>query len=80
MKEDNKYRIIKGVYSIDDPYLYEHFKKTGVKDSNIDLLTRKKKPSNITIYGRTLHTISFISGLINRGVEPKRINYVIPQR
>ena len=32
--------IIPGVYSIDDPYLYEHFNVTGKKDSNIDLLTR----------------------------------------
>ena len=79
-KEDNHHKIIKGVYSIDDPYLYEHFKKTGKRDSNIDLLTRKKKPQNITIYGRTLHTISFISGLLNRGVDPKRIHYVIPNR
>lgn len=51
-----------------------------MKDSNIDLLTRKKKPSNITVYGRTLHTFSIISGLINRGVAAERINYVIPPR
>ena len=40
-----------GVYSIDDPYLYNHFKVTGKRESNIDLLTRKKKPENIAIYG-----------------------------
>ncbi len=73
-------RFLYGVYSIDDPYLYEHFKPTGKKDSNIDLLTRKKCPQNITIYGRTLHTICFISGLLNRGVNPERIKYVIPKR
>ncbi len=72
--------MIVGVYSIDDPYLYEHFKLTGKKDSNIDLLTRKKRPQNITIYGRTLHTIAFISGLLNRGVKPQRVHYVIPPR
>lgn len=66
------------MYSIDDPYLYERFNNTGVKDSNIDLLTRKKRPQNITIFGRTLHTIAFVSGLINRGVHPNRINYIIP--
>jgi len=32
------------------------------------------------VYGRTLHTIAFISGLLNRGVKPERINYVIPPR
>lgn len=73
-------KIIQGVYSIDDPYLYRDFKKTGAKDSNIDLLTRKKRPQNITVYGRSLHSIAFISGLLNRGVKPERINYVIPPR
>lgn len=32
------------------------------------------------IYGRTLHTIAFINGLLNRGVEGNRIHYVIPPR
>ena len=39
------------MYSIDDPYLYHHFKVSGKRESNIDLLTRKKKPENIAIYG-----------------------------
>lgn len=70
---------IKGVFSIDDPYLYQQFDaKNRQKDSSIYLLTRKKKPQDITIYGR--NTINFISGLINRGVDPKRIHYVIPPR
>lgn len=60
-------KFIEGVYSIDDPYLYQQF----AKDSpNIQLLKRKKKPQNITIYGRTPHTIAFISGLLSRGVAP----------
>lgn len=42
------------------------------------MLKRKKKPQNITIYGRTPHTIAFISGLISRGVAPQRIFYVVP--
>ena len=41
-------------------------------------MKRKKKPQSITIYGRTPHTIAFISGLISRGVDPKRIFYVVP--
>lgn len=58
---------VQGIYSIDDPYLYQHF---ALQSKNIKLLKRKKKPQNITIYGRTPHTIAFISGLINRGVSP----------
>jgi len=69
---------INGVYSIDDPYLYHHFKVSGKRESNIDLLTRKKKPENIAIYGRTLDTISLINGLIQRGVNGKRIYLVMP--
>jgi len=68
------------VYSIDDPYLYKDFTKTGKKNSNIELLTRKKKPYHIAIYGRTLNTFCLINGLINRGVDPKRIFLVIPPR
>ena len=66
---------IKGVYSIDDPYLYQQF---GLDSQNIKLLKRKKKPQSITIYGRTAHTIAFVSGLVSRGVDPKRIYYVVP--
>lgn len=57
--------FIQGLYSIDDPYLYQHF---AIDSRNIKLLKRKKKPQNITIYGRTPHTIAFVSGLISRGV------------
>jgi hypothetical protein len=58
-------KFIPGVYSIDDPYLYREFDING---SNIKLLKRKKKPQNITIYGRTPHTVAFITGLLERGV------------
>jgi hypothetical protein len=58
---------IKGIYSIDDPYLYQQF---SPQSDNVRLLKRVKKPQNITIYGRTPHTIAFISGLIGRGVAP----------
>lgn len=69
-----------GVYSIDDPYLYAHFRPTGRKEGNIELLKRKKKPQNCVVYGRTLNTIAFINGLLNKGVEGNRISYVIPPR
>ena len=41
---------------------------------------RKKKPQNITIYGRTLNTFCLINGLLNRGVSGERIQLVIPPR
>ena len=69
-----------GVFSIDDPYLYRNFRPIGRKDGNIELLLRKKKPQNIAVYGRTLHTIAFINGLLNRGVDGSRIQYIIPPR
>lgn len=68
-------KFIHGVYSIDDPYLYREFDVNG---PIIKLLRRKKKPQNITIYGRTPHTVAFITGLIERGVDPKRIYFVTP--
>jgi hypothetical protein len=75
---DKKCKI--GVYSIDDPYLYEHFRPTGKKDGNLELLKRKKKPQHCVAYGRNLNTIAFINGLLNKGVEGNRISYVIPPR
>lgn len=68
-------KFIPGVYSIDDPYLYREFDAAA---NNIKLLKRKKKPQNITIYGRTPHTVAFITGLLERGVDPKRIYFVTP--
>jgi len=72
-------KYLGGVYSIDDPYLYVHFNKNG-KGTNLDFLTRKKKPLNITLYGNNLHLVCFINGLINRGVKPNRINIVLPPK
>jgi len=43
-------------------------------------LVRKKKPQNIAVYGNTLHTIAFISGLLNRGVKPERIFFIMPPK
>ena len=75
---DQKYKI--GVYSIDDPYLYRYFRTVGHKEGNLELLRRKEKPQCIGVYGRTLHTIAFINGLLNRGVEGNRIKYIIPPK
>jgi len=46
----------------------------------IDMLTRMKKPKKILIYGRSLHTFCFISGLLNRGVPADRIILAIPPK
>jgi len=78
LNPENKCKI--GVFSIDDPYLYRFFKTMGRKDGNLELLLRKKKPQYIAIYGRTLHTIAMINGLLNRGVEGNRIQYIIPPK
>ena len=77
---DRDEEVINGVYSIDDPFLYDHFKKGDTPGTNIQMLTRVKKPKKICIYGRTLHTFAFINGLINRGVPPNRIILAIPPR
>jgi hypothetical protein len=42
------------------------------------MLTHKKRPQRINIYGRSIHTISFAAGLISRGVSPAQINLVLP--
>lgn len=62
------------LYSIDNPYLYEIFEKSEKLDSAYALLTHRKKPQNICVYGSSLHTISFISGLLKRGIAPERIH------
>lgn len=76
--EDRRY--IKGVYSLDDPYIHDAFSPNAGPGSPIDLLTRRKRVQNIMVYGRSLHCFCFINGLLNRGVKPERINFVIPPR
>lgn len=71
------------IYSIDDPYIYRIFKKEE-QDTNsnptdpVSLMTHKKRPQKINIFGRSINCLSFASGLIARGVKPNRINLVIP--
>jgi hypothetical protein len=43
-------------------------------------MTRRKKPKSIAIYGNTLHTIAFISGLMNRGVAANLIHLIMPPK
>lgn len=71
---------IQHVYSIDNPYLYDIFAPSKDANSPYCLLTHKKRPQNICVYGASLHTYAFISGLIKLGVSPERIFLVIPPR
>ena len=54
--------------------------KKGDKTRRRPKKMRKKKPFHVCIYGRTLNTFCPINGLINRGVDPKRIYLVTPPR
>mmetsp|Transcript_1983 Transcript_1983/g.241 ORF Transcript_1983/g.241 Transcript_1983/m.241 type:complete len:211 (+) Transcript_1983:3196-3828(+) len=71
--EDKKH--IDGVISIDDPYLYQHFREQG---SIMSVLTHRKQPGTTIVYGYTLHCYCFIQGLINKGIDPSRIHLLIP--
>lgn len=77
------YAEIRNIWSIDDPYLYKVFKREENEALRnpldpIEMLTHKKRPQRINIYGRSIHTISFAAGLIRRGVSPAQINLVLP--
>lgn len=65
-----------GVLSIDDPYLYQHFRPEG---NLMAILNHRKQPGTTVIYGYTLNAYCFIQGLINKGINPVRIKLVVPQ-
>lgn len=69
------YLHMEGLISIDDPYLYQHFRPNG-KISN--LLFNKKKPQHVLIYGRSINCFCCIQGLLSRGMKPEYIHYAIP--
>ena len=64
-----------GVISIDDPYLYQHFRPDG---NLMAILNHRKQPGTTVIYGFTLHVFCFVQGLIKKGISPTRIKIVIP--
>lgn len=66
---------IEGLISIDDPYLYQHLRSDGTL---MQIITNRKSPQNVIVYGRTLHTYCCIQGLIERGVKPQNIFLMIP--
>lgn len=64
-----------GVISIDDPYLYQHFRPDG---SLMAILNHRKQPGTIVVYGFTLHVYCFVQGLISKNINPQRIKVIIP--
>ena len=42
------------------------------------MITNRKKPEKVIIYGRTLNAYNCIQGLLHRGVKPENIYFVMP--
>lgn len=79
---DIDYSTVKNIYSIDDPYIYRIFEKKSPDAINpndpLEMMTHKKRPQKIILYGRSVNNLSFASGLIRRGVDPRMIILVFP--
>ena len=73
--EGNNLLSMKGLLSIDDPYLYGHLK---LGRSIMQKLAHKKNPQRCVVFGRTLNTLCCIQGLIKRGMKPHMITLAIP--
>ena len=74
IKEKMKKQILKMVFSIDDPKIYEEFAITNQK-----LVSLRKNPHyKILLYGRNLNLLCFVQGLLRRNVPPSKIKLVIP--
>lgn len=67
---------VEGLISIDDPYLYQHFRPDG---NIMAILNHRKQPGTTVVYGYTLHGYAFIQGLLRRGINPIRIKLAIPE-
>ena len=71
---------------MDNPYIYSEFgipKELGPAqdpDHPLYLMTHRKRPKNIVVYGRSLDTFCFIGGMLKRGHDPNRIKLIIPPR
>lgn len=67
---------MEGLLSIDDPTLYDHLRPNGTL---MGVLTNRKRPQPVVIYGRSLSSYSTIQGLRRRGVKPEQITLVLPK-
>jgi len=67
---------VEGLISIDDPFLYQHFREDGTL---LNLLTNRKKKGHLVIFGSNLHSFCCIQGLLERGVPAHRITLMIPE-
>lgn len=68
-------QYLDGIMSIDDPYIYQHFRPDG---NIMGILNHRKQPGTTVVYGFTLHVFCFVQGLIAKGISPKRIKIVVP--
>ena len=66
---------MEGLISIDDPSLYIHLREDGYIMSKI---AHKKKPQEVAVYGRSIHTFACIYGLMKYGVPARKITLAIP--
>ena len=78
--KDAEYSGLKYIYSIDDPYIYRLFEDRFPRPPShpIELMTHKKRPQKVNIFGRSINCLCFASGLLKRGVHPDRINLILP--
>lgn len=67
---------MEGLLSVDDPTLYDHLRPNGTLAS---ILTNRKRPQPVVIYGRSLSAYAAIQGLKTRGVRPEQITIVLPK-
>lgn len=79
---DLDYATVKNIYSIDDPYIYRIFERkppeTASPTDPLEMMTHKKRPQKIILFGRSLNNLCFASGLIRRGVDPRMLVLVFP--
>lgn len=68
---------LEGLISIDDPTLYDHLRPGGTL---MTMLTNRKRPEPVVIYGRSLNAYACLQGLVQRGVRAEQVTLVIPQK
>lgn len=66
------------IFNIDDDLEIQFFQKHPGNPRS--LITHKRKPENLVVYGRNINALSFIKKLLKSGINPDRIIYVVPPR